>query len=825
MRKNFLIKKTLIVPLLSLVITILAYLIFSSSNGWLGINAHSKSKNCNDLILSVPNFSLIVNLGQLDEKIAFYTDIPGGRISVTKEAELLYSLRPNTTEFSGIDFKECFAGNKNISFSTDEICNSNINVFLGNDSTDWIKGIPAYNKIKIKNIYDGIDLSIEVNRNTAEKIFKLNPGSDVNDLRVLIKDADLLSIGSDGKLIVETSGRSASFTKPIAYQDINNERNFVSVEYKVSDYEYGFEVGAYNSEFPLFIDPLLASTYLGGSQTDLPYGPFIEVDDSGYVYVCGFSSSLNFPRTQNAFQNNYSGQQDCFISKFNNDLTELIASTYLGGSGFETECTIELDDEGNVYVGGYTNSTDFPTTPGAYNQQNNGDYDIFISKLSNDLSTLLASTYIGGSNTDGWYSNRIDLEIGNNGDLYLVGQTTSDDFPVTSGVYDSTFNGTGVYTYSGDAVVIRFDNTLSNLVASTYLGGTLDEFRVGMALDAEDNVFVVTGTYSWDIATPAVAIDPSYNGASDLYISKLSSDLTTQLNATYFGATEMEVPHVAETDNYGNLFVSGYTTSPNFQTTPGSFDDTYNGNEDGFVIKFDNNLNSLVASTFIGGSQHDRGQALKIKNNKLFLTGKTLSSDFPVITGTYDDEYSGGTEHGDIFISTLDLNLSTLSASTYLGGEADEKPLGLAVDKNENVFIGGFTHSGDYPFTAGAYDSTFAGVIDVVVAKLYMESSVNVDNEDIIPFSFQLSQNYPNPFNPNTVINYVIPEETNVKLLIYNLTGQVIRTLVNVKQNAGSHSVIWDGKNNKGGMVSSGVYLYRIVSKNFNLTKKMLLIK
>ena len=131
----------------------------------------------------------------------------------------------------------------------------------------------------------------------------------------------------------------------------------------------GFNLGENNGKYTIVADPLLASTYLGGTQTDLPYGPFIEVDDSGYVYICGFSSSLNFPRTQNAFQYNYGGgQQDCFISKFNNDLTELIASTYLGGSGFETECTIELDDEGNVYVGGYTNSTDFPTTPGAYNQ-------------------------------------------------------------------------------------------------------------------------------------------------------------------------------------------------------------------------------------------------------------------------------------------------------------------------------------------------------------------------------------------------------------------------------------------------------------------------
>jgi len=826
MRSILLNKESLIGSMLFLLITISVYIVFSSSNSWQGINAHSKSKNYNDLILSVPSFPLIVNLGQLDENIAFYTDIPVGRISVTKKPEILYSLHQTTTEFPRLDFRESFSGMKEISFLTNESCATKINVFLGNDSTDWIKEIPAYNSIDINNIYDGIDLSIEVNGNTIEKFFKLNPGSSVNDIKVLIEGADLLSIGNDGKLIVETSGRSVSFTKPIAFQEINKERKYVSAEYIVFGDQYGFNLGEYNEELPLFIDPLLASTYLGGNQTDLPYGPFIEVDDSGYVYVCGFSSSLNFPRTSGAYQYNYGGgQQDCFISKFNNDLTELIASTFIGGSGFETECTIELDSEGNVYIGGYTNSVDFPTTTGAYSQQNSGDYDIFVSKLSNDLSTLLASTYLGGSDTDGWYSNRIDLEVGNNGDLYLTSQSTSDDFPVTPGAYDTSFNGTGVYEFSGDIVVVRFDNTLSNLVASTYLGGTLDEFRVGMALDDEDNVFVVTGTYSWDIPTPAGAYDPFYSGAVDLYISKLSSDLSTQINSTYFGASEIEVPLVAETDNDGNLYISGYTTSPNFHTTSGSFDETYNGNEDGFVIKFDNALQSLLASTLIGGSQHDRGQALKIKDDYLYLTGKTLSSDFPIITGTYDDEYAGGIEHGDIFISKLDLNLADLYASTYLGGNADEKPLGLAIDKNNNVFIGGFTHSGDYPFTTGAYDSTFAGVIDVVVAKLLMQSTSDVQNIEVHPYGFYLNQNYPNPFNSSTVISYELQNESHVKLIIYDALGKRVRKLVNDNQTIGSHTIYWDGENDLGEKLPSGIYIYALETPEFKDSQKMVLIK
>jgi hypothetical protein len=170
-------------------------------------------------------------------------------------------------------------------------------------------------------------------------------------------------------------------------------------------------------------------------------------------------------------------------------------------------------------------------------------------------------------------------------------------------------------------------------------------------------------------------------------------------------------------------------------------------------------------------------------------------------------------------------NISTLYASTYLGGNADEKSLGLAVDDSNNVFIGGFTHSGDYPFTSGVYDSTFGGVIDVIVAKLLMESSVGIEDEDAYLQSFRLYQNYPNPFNPNTIINYKLPEETNVQLVIYNSLGEEVRKLVNVNQRAGIHSAVWDGKNNGGQALPSGVYIYTIKTAELNYSKKMILMK
>jgi hypothetical protein len=348
---------------------------------------------------------------------------------------------------------------------------------------------------------------------------------------------------------------------------------------------------------------------------------------------------------------------------------------------------------------------------------------------------------------------------------------------------------------------------------------------VSLALDNADNVFVVTGTYSYGIQTPYSAYDYSYNGASEIYIYKLDSELATRLSATYFGASEHEVPHSAETDSAGNLYITGYTESDNYPVTGFSFDNTFGGVEDGFLAKFDNNLETLLASTFVGGSESDRGQAIKIAGQKMYLTGRTLSADFPVTPHCYDSSLSGGIEHGDISVSVFDLDLSTLIASTYLGGPEDEKPLGMDVDNQGNIFIGGFSHSNGYPVTQGAYDTTFAGIIDVTIAKFNVGIINHIEESPSPPGGYQLRQNYPNPFNPSTVIKYVIPEPGYVEINIYDIAGRKLNTLVSRIEQPGVKSVAWNGTDSKGNSASSGIYYYTLQAGDVFLTKKMLLLR
>jgi hypothetical protein len=767
----------------------------------------------------------IENKGQVDRSVQYYAQISAGSVFITDSGKIFYSLYDKIEEkfINGVVFKETFGDYSGDQITGKGLSTTKVNYFKENNRSSWGKNLPTYNQVKLGHVYDGISVDLRAYGNNVEKIFTVQPGANTRDIRVNISGVDKLEVTDTGELLLESSAGNVSFTKPIAYQEISvGEKEYVDVAYVVEENNYSFDVGDYNSEIPLIIDPLLSSTMLGGWCDEISYGPFIEVDDTGNVYLSGFTCTPSFPTSVGAFQSSYAGGDlDCFIAKFNNDLTQLLASTFIGGSNWETECSITLDKDGNIYAGGYTNSQNFPTTTGAYSESKNGGYDIFISKLSNDLTTLIASTYIGGSSNDGYESNRIDLIVGENGDLYLAGQSRSADFPTTPGAYDTTFNGVGPYEQSGDVVVVKMDSTLSTLIASTYLGGSNDEFRVSITLDQSEHVFVSTSTYSGNISSAPGGYDESFNGFTDVFISKLSNDLTTQLASTYLGHMGGEVPFVVEIGENENLYLCGYTTSLDFPTTTGVYDEIYNGGtEDVFISKFDNNLTTLLSSTFFGGNDAERGQALVMKSGNLYITGKTLSADFPIVPGTYDDDYNGGTEHGDIFVSRMDSNLATLYASTFLGGSGDEKPFGIAVDTSGNVFIGGFTHSSDYPTTEGAYDRTFGGIRDVTVAKLLLEPTTVVDEYVEIPKEFDLIQNYPNPFNPVTIIKFYLPTQSFVSLNVYDVLGNEVTTLIETEKRAGSYEIEFDATG-----LTSGIYFYRLKAEQYFEIKKMVLLK
>ena len=375
-------------------------------------------------------------------------------------------------------------------------------------------------------------------------------------------------------------------------------------------------MASYDKTKDLIIDPLLASTCLGGVYED--YGRSIAVDAGGNVYVVGETLSTDLPTTPGAYDTSRNGNTDVFVSKFNSGLTRLLASTFLGGAlNHDRGYSIAIDAGGNVYVTGATYSTDFPTKRGSYDAASNGGWDVFVSKFNNGLTNLLASTFLGGKSDDYGYSIAIDT----GGNVYVTGETLSSDFPTTTGAYDASYNG-GYY----DAFVSKFDSGLTSLLASTFLGGGSGDYGRAIAVDGVGNAFVTGNTWSNDFPATPGAYNTSYNGGNDdVFVSKLNSGLTSLLASTFLGGSSNDYGKAIAIDAGGNVYVTGETVSPNFPTTDDAYATACNrGSKDVFVSKFNNQLTSLPASTLLGGHAHDYGKAIAIDaGGNVYVAGST----------------------------------------------------------------------------------------------------------------------------------------------------------------------------------------------------------
>ena len=549
--------------------------------------------------LKTVRLPFIENRGQArSSEVAYYVQTFGGTVFVTKRGEVVYSL-PKHDAKKSMALREIFVGRKSAHVKGIMPSSAKVSYFIGKDKSRWRTNLPTYMEVSLGEIYQGIDLVLKARGDNVEKVFTVQPGSDPRKIRIRLEGAERLEVGKEGILKVVTSLGEVSFTKPVAYQEINGKRKLVEASYCMTGRRtYGFEVGAYDRSRPLVIDPLLASTYLGKSETDIAYA--LTIDGSGNIYVAGKSNSNDFPTTSGAYDEIHNGDYDAFISKFTGNLKTLLASTYLGGSDHDQVNAIALGSSGDVYVVGETRSNNFPTTSGAYDESHNGNQDVFVSKLSADLKNLLASTYLGGSSWE--YVHSYSLVFDGSGNLYVVGETQSSDFPTVGGAYDTTLGG------SRDVFVCKLSSNLGLLSDSTYLGGSGSEYAGGIACDSSGNAFVGGATGSTDFPTTTGAYDESHNGGTwDAFVCKLSSNLGALSISTYLGGSGFDYIYALVLDSSGNVCVTGKTSSNDFPTTSGVFDSSYNGGWDCFVSKLKADLTALLASTYFGGSDNWNG--------------------------------------------------------------------------------------------------------------------------------------------------------------------------------------------------------------------------
>ncbi|MCF6155316.1 MAG: hypothetical protein E3K36_08695 [Candidatus Brocadia sp.] len=685
----------------------------------------------------------IANNGQVDERVLFYAQTFGGTVFVNKDGQIVYALpdgrhgtegtkdrEGNQTQnhlmqdARGIALKEQFVGSKIDEIKGGSKSVATVNYFTGNDPSKWQSNIPTYEIVEMGEVYEGIDLRLKAYGNNVEKLFTVKPDANYEKILIRLEGAQELMVNTAGELIAETELGAVKFTKPIAYQEIEGKRVNVECGYVISDCgiqksEYGFKVAQYDKAKDLIIDPLLASTYLGGPYEDR--GRSIAVDAEGNVFVAGETLSSEFPSTPGAYRTSRKGNTDVFVSKFNSGLTNLLASTFLGGAlNHERTCSVATDVGGNVYVAGSTYSTDFPKTRGSYDATGNGRWDVFVSKFNNGLTNLLASTLLGGNADDCGYAIAIDA----GGNVYVTGETLSSDFPATPGAYDTTYNG-GYY----DAFVSKFDSGLTSLLASTFLGGGSGDYGRAIAVDGVGNVFVTGNTWPRDFPATPGAYNTSFNGGNDdAFVSKLNNGLMNLLASTFLGGNSNDHATAIAIDTGGNVYVTGETVSSNFPTTDSAYATAYKrGTKDVFVSKFNNQLTGLSASTLLGGDAHDYSKAIAIDaGENVYVAGSTSSTDFPTTPGAYDTTPNGGSE---VFLSKLNSGLANLLMSTFLGGSRSDYGNAIAVSAAGNVYVTGETLSPDFPATPAAYDASYHRCEDVFVSRFNDDLSVDKANK------------------------------------------------------------------------------------------------
>jgi hypothetical protein len=635
------------------------------------------------------------------------------------------------------------------------------NYFIGNDPKKWRTNVPNYAKVKYASVYPGVDLVYYGNQGKLEYDFVVEPGADPHSIQLAIVSdeqagsrqkaagseiesqsaianrkssmAAPLRIDTNGDLVVGTDGGEVIFHKPVVYQPEEDRpssvvsrasrsatdngpmtkdggRHYVDGRYVAGgNNSVAFRVSSYDPAKPLVIDPVLAySTYLGGTGGDS--GNAIVVDASGNAFVTGWTDSFNFPTTAGAFQATLGGDyNNAFVSKLNTAGSALLYSTYLGGSGGDSGTSgtgIAIDASGNAYVTGQTGSTDFPTTPGAFQTTHPGGFSSshgFVTKLNATGSALLYSTYLGGTQND----NGAGVAVDTSGNAYVTGTTSSSDFPVTAGAFQTTFD-------SQASFVTKLNVTGSALLYSTYLGGP-NANAYGIAVDASRSAYV-TGSYGGGFSFPTTPGAFRTNCITACaFVSKLNSGgsalaYSTYLGETYFGGVGGGIA----VDAAGNAYITGIVLpSSAFPTTPGAFQTTsgectYGSEcEDAFVSKLNPTGSALVYATYLGGSFGAVSAAIAVDTSgNAYVTGLTGSSDFPTTADAFQSAYRG---NPDAFVTKLNAAGSALVYSTYLGGSKANNGTGIALDASGNTYVTGLTTSSDFPTTAGVFQITYAG--------------------------------------------------------------------------------------------------------------------
>lgn len=542
------------------------------------------------------------------------------------------------------------------------------NYFLGDNPERWKTNIQVASELTYKSLYTGIDMKVYGQSANLKYDFYIKAYTNPAQIQMEYEGIENLRL-KNGDLVLQTSAGEVKELAPTAYQIINNRKVAIPCKYVLTGNVLSFDFpSGYDSNSDLIIDPTVVfSTYTGSTQDNWGFTATYDPLGNGYsggIIFNGNAGQPGYP-VMGAYQTVYQGgERDAVITKFNPSGTGLIFSTYLGGSNTDQPHSLVVDGNGNLFVFGRTNSNNFPLYNG-YDMSANGSYDIFVTKFSS-TGQLLASTLLGGNDADA--------------------MNISDDDAVVDGLK---------YNYGDDA-------------------------RGEIIVDAANNVYIASCTYSTNFPITGGSFRPFHSGLQDGIVAKFNNNLNSLIWSSYIGGNDDDAAYSLELDDQDNIFVTGGTISTNFPTTSNVFQASSGGNIDGFLAKISNNGSSLLKSSYIGTSEDDQSYFVQIdRDNMVYVVGQTFGN-FPKSPNTF------GTGNGRQFIAKIKNDLSTIDVSMTFGPASSNfpniSPTAFLVDVCKNVYVCGwgynsaidnyFPHSSGtsgLPVSSNAYKPTTDG--------------------------------------------------------------------------------------------------------------------
>ena len=592
------------------------------------------------------------------------------------------------------------------------------NYFLGNDPSRWYTDVPTYRAIVLEDIYPGIELTYYGNGQYVEYDFRVSVGADYSQIRIQYEGAKGLAVDTDGALIINTDWGQIRDLPPVVYQEVGDTRRPVEAEYLIyDDHAFGFRLGTnFDSRLPVVIDPVVVySTFLGGQNTD--GGRDIAVDVSGAVYVTGETFSADFP-TLDPYQEYQVSYINAFVTKISSAGDALVYSTYLGGSGSDAGNAIAIDNDGAAYVTGFTSSSDFPTPNGFQATFGGMPFDGFVAKLSSGGNSLIYGTYLGGSGWDDGDGIAVDAV----GSAYVTGFTASTDFP-TRHAYQETNQG------DYDAYVAKFNSTWGGLIYCTYLCGSFADDGNDITIDTDGAAYVTGRTLSPDFPPLVEPIKGMRSVSStDVFVTKVAGHGDSLVFTTILEGDDDDYGYGIAVDTAGSVYVTGRTLSSDFPTF-NPYQGSLSGEYDAFVTKLSIDGADFLFSTYLGGSFDDFGFDIAVDiAGTVYVTGRTLSNDFPV-ANAFQGIYQGG--GADAFVTRLSSAGNGLIYSTYLGGEGYDGGYGIAAGAVGTVYVTGHAASEDFPIVDPYNGTLLPAGADAFVTKLFDATGPDSDGDGV----------------------------------------------------------------------------------------------